>query len=67
MMGTFGLISGNRLLLHDHDLNRECCAAAIDLVEDGMRLGLGTRVDSARFVDALATGASGCTGLLPTA
>ncbi len=35
------------------DLKEQAALAALDLVEDGMRLGLGTGSTAARFVDAL--------------
>jgi ribose 5-phosphate isomerase A len=41
-------------LLTTNDLKESAARAALDLVEDGMRLGLGTGSTAARFVDALA-------------
>ena len=35
------------------DLKESAARAALDLVKDGMRLGLGTGSTAARFVDAL--------------
>ncbi len=41
-------------MLTTNDLKESAARAALDLVEDGMRLGLGTGSTAARFVDALA-------------
>ncbi len=41
-------------MLTINDLKENAARAALDLVEDGMRLGLGTGSTAARFVDALA-------------
>jgi ribose 5-phosphate isomerase A len=40
-------------MLRADDLKQSAAHAALDLVEDGMRLGLGTGSTAARFVDAL--------------
>lgn len=40
-------------MLKVDDLKQKAALAALDLVEDGMRLGLGTGSTAARFVDAL--------------
>lgn len=41
-------------MLRADDLKERAARAALDLVEDGMRLGLGSGSTAARFVDALA-------------
>ena len=41
-------------MLTTNDLKDSAARAALDLVEDGMRLGLGTGSTAARFVEALA-------------
>jgi ribose 5-phosphate isomerase A len=41
-------------MLRTDDLKERAARAALDLVEDGMRLGLGSGSTAARFVDALA-------------
>ena len=40
-------------MLKTEDLKESAARAALDLVEDGMQLGLGTGSTAARFVDAL--------------
>jgi ribose 5-phosphate isomerase A len=44
---------GSTRLLNSDELKEEAARAALDLVEDGMRLGLGTGSTAARFVAAL--------------